>query len=246
MNYPHIVKGSFLSRPNRFIAYAQILTGEATGKTVVCHVKNTGRCKELLLPGVTVILQYHPDASVLGRKTEYSLIGVYKERADDTLLINLDSQAPNSAAYEWILSSPDVCEVRREVTYGHSRFDLAYLLKQKDESGNVTHTPAFMEVKGVTLEEQNHALFPDAPTIRGVKHIEELIHAKNDGYEAYLLFVIQMKGMTSFSPNEKTHPEFKEALKKALTAGVHILAYDCRITENSMTVDQPVPVFIED
>lgn len=244
MNYPHIVRGSFLNRPNRFIAYVQILTGEATGKTVVCHVKNTGRCKELLLPGVTVLLQYHPEASVLGRKTEYSLIGVYKERKEDTLLINMDSQAPNLAAYEWILSSPSVCEVKREVTYGQSRFDLSFLSIKKDEYGNVTHTPAFMEVKGVTLEEHNHALFPDAPTTRGVKHIQELIHAKKDGYEAYLLFVIQMKGMAGFSPNEKTHPEFKEALKKALAAGVHILAYDCQVTENSMTVDQPVPVFI--
>ncbi|MGC6177687.1 DNA/RNA nuclease SfsA [Lacrimispora sp. 38-1] len=245
MNYPNIVKGSFINRPNRFIAYVQILTGEAAGKTVVCHVKNTGRCKELLLPGVTVLLQFHPEASVLGRKTEYSLIGVYKEREEDTLLINMDSQAPNLAAYEWVLGSSGICEVKREVIYGQSRFDLAFQLIGKDGSGNVTHIPAFMEVKGVTLEEHNHALFPDAPTIRGVKHIEELIHAKKDGYEAYLLFVIQMKGMTGFSPNENTHPEFKEALKRASAAGVHILAYDCQVTENSMTVDQPVPVFID-
>lgn len=245
MNYPNIVKGSFINRPNRFIAYVQILTGKAAGKTVVCHVKNTGRCKELLLPGVTVLLQYHPEASVLGKKTEYSLIGVYKEREEDILLINMDSQAPNLAAYEWVLGSPAIREVKREVTYGQSRFDLAFQLIEKDGSGNMTDIPAFMEVKGVTLEEHNHALFPDAPTIRGVKHIEELIHAKKDGYEAYLLFVIQMKGMTRFSPNGKTHPEFKEALKKASSAGVHILAYDCQVTENSMTVDQPVPVFID-
>ncbi|MTK07805.1 MAG: DNA/RNA nuclease SfsA [Hungatella sp.] len=245
MNYPNIVKGSFINRPNRFIAYVQILSGDGEVKTVICHVKNTGRCKELLLPGVTVLLQYHPEASVLGRKTEYSLIGVYKKREEDTLLINMDSQAPNLAAYEWIIGSESVCDVKREVTYGQSRFDLAFQLIGKDESGCVTHTPAFMEVKGVTLENNNHALFPDAPTIRGIKHIEELIHAKNDGYEAYLLFVIQMKGMTGFSPNEETQPEFKEALKKALAAGVHILAYDCQITENSMIVDQPVPLILD-
>ena len=245
MNYPNIVKGSFINRPNRFIAYVQILSGDGEEKTVICHVKNTGRCKELLLPGVTVLLQYHPEASVLGRKTEYSLIGVYKKREDDTLLINMDSQAPNLAAYEWIIGSESVCDVKREVTYGQSRFDLAFQLIGKDESGCITHTPAFMEVKGVTLESHNHALFPDAPTIRGIKHIEELIHAKNDGYEAYLLFVIQMKGMTGFSPNEETQPEFKEALKRALAAGVHILAYDCQITENSMIVDQPVPLILD-
>ncbi|MDK2965987.1 MULTISPECIES: DNA/RNA nuclease SfsA [Lacrimispora] len=245
MNYPHIVKGSFLSRPNRFIAYVQILTGESKGKTVVCHVKNTGRCKELLLPEATVLLQYHPEASVLGRKTEYSLIGVFKVRDEDTLLINMDSQAPNLAAYEWLLGCGSACEIKREVTYGQSRFDLAFQLIEKEESGSIRHIPAFMEVKGVTLEEHNLALFPDAPTIRGIKHIEELIHAKKDGYETYLLFLIQMKGMTGFSPNERTQPELKEALQKAAAAGVHILAYDCQVTENSMTVDQPVPVYLD-
>ena len=254
MNYPYIVKGSFLDRPNRFIAYATLLTGDEKGKTVICHVKNTGRCKELLLKGVTVLLQYHPEASLLGRKTEYSLIGVLKKRENDTLLINMDSQAPNQAAYEWVCSFQDhsplpgsfgIQNVKREVPFGQSRFDLSFLSIQKSRDNTVIETPAFMEVKGVTLEEENLALFPDAPTVRGIKHIEELIHAKKDGYEAYLLFVIQMKGMTGFSPNDKTQPEFKEALKKAFAEGVHILAYDCLVTENSMTVDQPVPIHLD-
>lgn len=262
MRYEHILKGTFLSRPNRFIAHVRISREGRGEETVVCHVKNTGRCRELLLPGVTVLVQFHPEAAALGRKTEYSLISVWKERENGPLLINMDSQAPNQVAYEWLLSigdnpplpfhrteenqsrlRPAIRNLRREVTYDQSRFDLAFEAAfpagrdQKQEK-----IPAFMEVKGVTLEEDGLAMFPDAPTERGVKHIMELVNAHREGYEAFLFFVIQMKGMKAFTPNKKTHPKFAEALKAADRAGVHILAYDCAVTENTLSIDQPVLV----
>lgn len=262
MRYEHILKGTFLSRPNRFIAHVLISREEGPEEEVVCHVKNTGRCRELLLPGVTVLVQFHPEAKALGRKTEYSLISVWKERINGPLLINMDSQAPNQAAYEWLRSisrhSPlplslknkkqnlmefSLRDIRREVTYGQSRIDLAFqevLLTGSQE--RQPEIPAFMEVKGVTLEENGLAMFPDAPTERGVKHIRELVNAHREGYEAYILFVIQMKGIRAFAPNEKTHPEFAEALKTAGEAGVHILAYDCTVTENTLSIDRPVPL----
>lgn len=236
MQYTHTLPAVFLMRKNRFTAHVSV-----DGQEVVCHVKNTGRLRELLYPGAGVILQHHPDAEALGRKTAYSLIGVYKEKAGfygERLLVNIDSQAPNQAAAEWLKKGGlglDITDIRREVTYGASRFDLAFL-----HSG----TAAFMEVKGVTLEWDGRAAFPDAPTERGVKHVEELIHAAQNGYEAYLLFVIQMKGITEFSPNRTTHPEFADALSKALDAGVRILAYDCVITENTMEIDKAVPVLL--
>jgi sugar fermentation stimulation protein A len=258
MKYEHMQKGIFLSRPNRFIANVLISLENGQEETVVCHVKNTGRCKELLMPGVTVVVQFHPEAALLGRKTQYSLIGVWKERECGPLLINMDSQAPNQAAYEWLLSTEQsislpYCEdgdqriqfiseiqnLKREVTYGQSRFDLAFQSLEPAFS-------AFMEVKGVTLEVDGLAMFPDAPTVRGVKHVEELVRAHKEGYEAYILFVIQMKGMTGFAPNKKTHPEFAQALKTAKSAGVHILAYDCIVTESSMTLDERVPVLLDD
>lgn len=266
MIYEHIIKGTFLSRPNRFIAHVRINENE----TVICHVKNTGRCRELLIPGAAVLLQFHPDAAALGRKTLYSLIGVWKERPEGPLLINMDSQAPNQVAWEWLQSIrnnpplpfyPDsrkecfpesglpgmpppaslisLTGIRREVTYDQSRFDLAFQIVMQ---GNCCALPAFMEVKGVTLEEQGLAMFPDAPTERGVKHIMELIRACREGYESYILFVIQMKKMTAFAPNWKMHPQFGDALKLAEETGVHILAYDCKVTENSLTLDQPIPV----
>ncbi len=242
MKYEHIVRGTFVSRPNRFIAH--VLLGE---ETVVCHVKNTGRCRELLIPGTAVILEYHPDAAVTGRKTSYDLIGVYKGE----LLINMDSQAPNKAAWEWLgtagcrdvlraaagLADPHVLDLRREVTYGDSRFDLAFSL---EDQGRVL--PAYMEVKGVTLEENGIAMFPDAPTERGIKHLNGLIRAKEQGYLAFALFVIQMKGITEFTPNMTTHPEFGRALLKASEAGVAVLAMDCAVTEDTMMVDRPVRV----
>ncbi|WP_313072830.1 DNA/RNA nuclease SfsA [Lacrimispora sp.] len=258
MKYEHIQKGIFLSRPNRFIAHVLISLENGQEESVVCHVKNTGRCKELLMPGVTVAVEFHPDAALLGRKTQYSLIGVWKERKSGPLLINMDSQAPNQAAYDWLLSKETgislpynkdsnkgtnsllkIENLKREVTFLQSRFDLAFQSLEPRFS-------AFMEVKGVTLEEDDLAMFPDAPTLRGVKHVEELVKARKEGYEAYILFVIQMKGMKGFAPNKKTHPEFAQALKAAKDEGVHILAYDCIVTENSMTIDQPVPVLLDE
>lgn len=226
MKYEHMIPAVFQSRPNRFIAYAGI-----GGTQVTCHVKNTGRCRELLVPGAALFLQHHPDAAALGRKTEYSVICVRKETDHGSLLINMDSQAPNQAAYEWLCShgiSP-----KREVRFGNSRFDLAF-----EEDG----VPAFMEVKGVTLEENKTARFPDAPTIRGVKHLKELELAAAEGCRAYLLFVIAMKGVSSFEANRATHPEFADALAHAAANGVRILAYDCHVTPNSLDIDSPVPV----
>lgn len=249
MRYNHIVTGRFLRRPNRFIAHVEL-----NSDVVICHVKNTGRCRELLLPGALVVLEYHPDWETSGRKTAYDLIAVYK----GDLLINMDSQAPNRAAWEWLnkpetvsylmpSQSPDLSRSmsrlinpRWEVTHGDSRFDLAFSLEQPDH----TITPAFMEVKGVTLEENGTAFFPDAPTERGVKHIHGLIGSLEEGYQAYILFVIQMKGMKYFSPNDRMHPAFGQALRKAAAAGVTILAMDCQVTPDSMVIDRPVPVIL--
>lgn len=248
MTYEHIVAGTFISRPNRFIAHV-----ETGNRTVVCHVKNTGRCRELLIPGVTVILEFHPDAVLSGRKTEYDLIGVYK----NGLLINMDSQAPNKAAWEWLVSlgggqyteknhyplgSYVPFNIRREATHGDSRFDLAFSLRNRDTKAV---SPAFMEVKGVTLEENGLALFPDAPTKRGIKHLKGLIRAHEEGYEAYVLFVIQMKGILGFTTNDITHPAFGETLRQAREAGVHVLAYDCLVNPDTMTVDSPVKVMLD-
>lgn len=265
MKYKHIVTGTFLSRPNRFIAHVLIPGAGHGEEEVVCHVKNTGRCRELLIPGVRVLVQFHPEAGALGRKTEYSLIGVWKEREKGgPLLINMDSQAPNQVAYEWLQTisknpplpfhlagqksssfKPAIESLRREVAYDQSRFDLAFHAVFPGNGGEDQKViPAFMEVKGVTLEENGLAMFPDAPTVRGVKHIHELINARREGYETYILFVIQMKGMDTFTPNRKTHPEFAEALKKAEEAGVHILAYDCGVTEDSLSIDMPIPVYL--
>lgn len=241
MKYQHIVTGTFLKRPNRFLAHVLI-----DGAETVCHVKNTGRLKEFLLPGAELLLEYHPDAQTQGRKTSYSVIGVYKESAgihSERLLINMDSQAPNQAAFEWLangapnasFSGASITDLRREVRFGDSRFDLSFRLNG---------TQALMEVKGVTLEHNGCASFPDAPTERGVKHILELCEAAKAGYETFLLFVIQMKGITSFSPNRATHPEFADALKKAQADGVHLLAYDCLVTEDSMQLDRPVKIVL--
>lgn len=224
MKYEHTEKAIFLERPNRFIAYVNL-----NGRTETVHVKNTGRCKELLIPGTEIILEKSGNPA---RKTKYDLICVKK--ADRW--INMDSQIPNKAAEEWLLKGslfPEEIHVKREKIYGNSRFDL-YVESSRRK--------AFMEVKGVTLEENNIARFSDAPTQRGLKHVEELIHCIQDGYEAYLLFVIQMKGLTCFEPNWNTHPEFGEALIDAQNAGVKLLAYDCFVTENLMEIRDPVPI----
>lgn len=227
MRYRNIVRAIFLARPNRFIANVEI-----QGKQEVCHVKNTGRCRELLLPGTEVYLQRaeNPD-----RKTKYDLIAVKKGER----LVNMDSQIPNYAVKEWLEKGglfQKITQLRMETRYGNSRFDL-YL----EADGK----KIFMEVKGVTLEEDGTARFPDAPTERGVKHIHELMECRKDGYEAYLFFVIQMKGIRCFEPNDRTHPAFGEALRQAAAEGVHILAYDCRVTEDLIEIDQRIQVRLE-
>lgn len=227
MNYSHTVKARFLDRPNRFIAHVEL-----DGQTETVHVKNTGRCRELLVPGYEVILEEGQNPS---RKTRYDLISVCKEGR----WINMDSQAPNKAAEEWLLKGgffPEDVSVYRERKYGNSRFDL-YIESPVRK--------AFMEVKGVTLEEENVVRFPDAPTERGVKHVRELIQCMEEGYEAYLLLVIQMKDVRYFQPNWNTHPEFGMVLRKAASAGVRILAYDCLVGESSMEIRDPVTIDLE-
>lgn len=228
MKYKNVIEAKFISRPNRFIAYCEV-----DGKKETVHVKNTGRCRELLVPDSTVYLAVSDNPE---RKTKYDLIAVEKETARGNIMINMDSQAPNSAAYEWMSSGGYFGEgvtVRREVTYGKSRFDL--YIEQGERR-------AFVEVKGVTLENDGVASFPDAPTERGVKHVNELVSAFEDGYEAYILFVIQMKGVHTFKPNDETHKAFGDALRRAAESGVKILAYDCAVSPNEMVVDAPVEV----
>ncbi len=228
MKYKNIRQGIFLSRPNRFIAYVEL-----DGEVVKCHVKNTGRCKELLIEGVTVFLEEHDNPN---RKTKYSLIGVKK----GDILINMDSQAPNKVVEEWLkegglYANPSL--VKREKTYGNSRFDFYVEAGEKR---------CFIEVKGVTLEEEQIAKFPDAPTERGIKHIKELCDCRKDGYEAYIIFVIQLKGIIKFEPNIRTQPEFQQALINAKRAGVHILAYDCLVTEDTLQIDEKVDVDLKE
>lgn len=228
MKYIKTIKGKFLDRPNRFIAHVEI-----NGQIETVHVKNTGRCRELLIPGVRVILE---ESSNPTRKTKYDLICVWKKDR----WINMDSQVPNKAAKEWLIKGllfPEEIMVYTERKYGNSRFDL-YVESSLRK--------AFIEVKGVTLEEDGTALFPDAPTQRGVKHVEELVKCLEDGYEAYLLFVIQMKGITKFQPNWDTHRQFGEILVEAQKKGVKLLAYDCFVTEDSMEIRNPVAIDLEE
>ncbi|MBR4941221.1 MAG: DNA/RNA nuclease SfsA [Clostridia bacterium] len=229
MKYPNIRPAEFISRSNRFVA--QVLLD---GKPETVHVKNTGRCRELLLPGTLV---YLTESSNIARKLRCDLVAVEKHRkGKEPLLINMDSQAPNTAASEWIKTSgifSENAEVRREVTFGSSRFDL--FVSDGDRK-------AFIEVKGVTLEHDGIASFPDAPTERGVKHVGELARCLDAGYEAYILFVIQMKEITLFRPNDATHKDFGDALRSAADLGVGILAYDCTVTPDSMVIDKKVPV----
>lgn len=230
MTYKKIVEGRFISRPNRFIANIEINGNEET-----VHVKNTGRCKELLITGCKVFLAPSENPK---RKTKYDLIAVIKKADNKEILINMDSQIPNLVAEEWLrkgeLFSKEAL-IKREVTFKNSRFDI-YV-----EDGQ---RKAFIEVKGVTLENNGTLMFPDAPTLRGIKHINELIEAAKAGYEAYILFVIQMKGAKEFKPNDLTHKEFGDTLRKAKASGVKILAYDCKITPNSIELDSPVKINI--
>ncbi|MDD7224051.1 MAG: DNA/RNA nuclease SfsA, partial [Lachnospiraceae bacterium] len=202
MKYLKTLQAKFIDRPNRFIAHVDL-----NGIVETVHVKNTGRCKELLIKGVTVILEESDNES---RKTKYDLIAVYKENFG---LINIDSQAPNKVAKEW-LESKDYTYIKPEYTYGNSRIDF-YM--EKDDRKYL------MEVKGCTLERDGIGYFPDAPTERGVKHIYELIKAKEDGYEVSLAFVIQMEGVNEVLPNIETHPEFGVAIDDAKKAGVNIV-----------------------
>lgn len=226
MNYKNMVPGRFLSRPNRFIAHVEI-----EGTVEIVHVKNTGRCRELLPEGAQVWCEKSDNPH---RKTKYDLICVQKGER----LINMDSQAPNAAAGEWLRSGGfgNVEEVRPEVKYGNSRFDFAF---RKDGK------TCFMEVKGVTLENDGICAFPDAPTTRGAKHLRELAQAAQAGFGAYVLFVIQMADVQSLHPNDATDPVFSEALRQASRAGVQVLALDCDVAPNSMTMRQIVPVCLE-
>lgn len=230
MRYKNIVKGIFKSRPNRFIAKVEV-----EGKEETVHVKNTGRCRELLRENATVYLE---KSSNPNRKTTFDLVAVEKVReGKDNLLVNMDSQIPNAVAYKWFKGENPLfsknAKIRREVTFGDSRFDL-YI-----EDGD---RKAFVEVKGVTLEFDGLALFPDAPTERGVKHINELIKAKEAGYEAYILFVIQMKEIHTFSPHKEMHKDFAEALNNAYNNGVKVIAMDCVVTPEGMVIDKEVEV----
>ncbi|WP_405384064.1 DNA/RNA nuclease SfsA [Phascolarctobacterium sp.] len=224
MQYANMQKACFLSRPNRFIAHVEI-----DGREEIAHVKNTGRCRELLVPGATVYVQHHDD---LKRKTKYSLIAV--EKGD--LLINMDSQAPNKVVQEWLLEQEPfgkIVRLKPECKYGDSRFDF-YL--------ETTERKMFIEVKGVTLEEDGVVLFPDAPTERGVKHVEELCHAMGEGYGAAVVFVVQMEGMRYFTPNRRTHAAFADALAKAAAAGVRIMAVTCAVTPETLHINGTLPV----
>ena len=243
MIYERIEEAIFKSRPNRFIAQVETSRG-----IEICHVKNTGRCRELLVPEAKIWVQRNENPN---RKTALDLIVVDKAGT----IINMDSQIPNRVAEEWIRGgglaragqasgvkgwAADALEcydmttsIRPETRYGNSRFD--FYLEQGEHR-------LFLEVKGVTLEEDGVARFPDAPTERGVKHVEELIHCMEDGYEAGILFVIQMKGIRYLEPNDRTHPAFGEALRRAEKAGVQVLAVDCQVTPESIRADQMVEV----
>lgn len=224
MKYDNIVKGTFLERPNRFIAICEI-----DGKNEICHVKNTGRCRELLVNGVTVYLEKSPNPN---RKTQYDLVAVQK----NDRLINMDSQVVNKVAFEFLPTLfEDVKYIKPEYKYGNSRIDF-YL---ETTSGKI-----LVEVKGVTLENDGVVSFPDAPTERGVKHLKELQKAITEGYKAYVLFVIQMSDVKYFEPNRATHPQFADALKEASDNGVIPLAYDCAVNPETIEIRNPILIKI--
>ena len=228
MNYKKILKGTFVDRPNRFISHVSI-----DGNIHTVHVKNTGRCKELLIPGAEVYLS---ESDKVERKTGFDLVAVEKKNIG---IVNIDSQLPNFAVCEWLPRSGLFSEkaiIKREHTYGNSRFDI-YVTDGERK--------CLIEVKGVTLERNSVALFPDAPTSRGSKHLKELTRSLTEGYEAYVIFVIQMKGVTSFTCNGLTDPEFERNLQNAHKSGVKILAYDCSVTPYTISIDREIPVLIQ-
>ncbi len=233
MKYADIIEGKFIERPNRFIAMVEV-----DGAVQKAHVKNTGRCRELLVPGAQIYLEDF-SGRMGSRKMRYSLTGVKKGNQ----LVNIDSQAPNAVVREALtagkLQLPDMGElttVKGEHKYGSSRLDF-YIEDDKGRKG-------LIEVKGVTLEVNGVAKFPDAPTERGVRHVEELMGAIQEGYDVYVIFVIQMKGVTSMQPNDETHKAFGDALRRASAQGVHILACDCVVTEDSLEIDNRLPVIL--
>ena len=226
MKYDNIKKAKFISRPNRFIANIEV-----NGCKEVAHVKNTGRCRELLPEGAEI---YVYESGNKERKTKYDLITVKKGKR----LINMDSQAPNKIFHEWVIKGnlfKNITRIKPECKWGNSRFDFYIEADGKK---------IFVEVKGVTLEEDGVVRFPDAPTERGVKHINELILAKDNGFDAYIVFVVQMSDVLYLEPNYKTHKEFGDALKLAKEKGVKIFAVDCVVTEDAVTADKLVPVKI--
>lgn len=226
MTYPNITFARFLSRPNRFVAEVEL-----DGKPVTVHVKNTGRCRELLVSGATVWLTKSDNPN---RKTAYDLIGVQKGARP----INMDSQAPNALFYEWAMEGhfvPGLTLLKTECKHGDSRFDFYW------EAGN---RKGFVEVKGVTLETDGNALFPDAPTQRGVKHLNGLVSCLEEGYEAAVCFVIQMADIATLSPNDATHPEFGEALRRAKQAGVQVLALSCQVEPGTVRITESVSVIL--
>lgn len=222
MRYSSCIPGTFLSRPNRFVAQVDL-----NGHTETCHVKNTGRCRELLIPGCRI---YLVPGSNPARKTKYDLVAVEKATAHGPLLVNMDAQAPNRVFAEW--ARERYADVHPEVRYGRSRLDFCL---------NGHH---LVEVKGVTLEQDGRCRFPDAPTERGTRHLHELIRAVEEGYQATAFFVIQMENALDFAPNDDTDPAFGQALRQAARAGVEIAAYSCRVTPGSIEMDRPVPVLL--
>ena len=226
MRYTNIMAGKFLARPNRFIAHVEI-----AGREEIVHVKNTGRCKELLLPGATVYVQHFPEGK---RKTKYDLIAVEKQN----LLINMDSQAPNKVVQEWLMEQEPfgkITYLKPECKHGDSRFDF-YLETEAKKM--------FIEVKGVTLEEKGVVMFPDAPTERGVKHVQELCHCLEQGYEAAIIFVVQMSGSRYFTPNRRTHAAFATALEQAAASGVQLMALTCAVTPDSLIINGTLPIHL--
>ena len=222
MKYSNIYKGTFLERPNRFIAICEI-----NGKEEICHVKNTGRCRELLVKGATVYLE---KSSNPNRKTQYDLVCVQKNNK----LINMDSQIPNYVVTESLDKIfNDITYVKQEYKYGNSRFDI-YVETKTDK--------IFVEVKGVTLEEDGVVRFPDAPTERGIKHLKELQKAVSEGFRACVVFLVQMQDVKYFEPNYETHPEFASELKKAYENGVEIFVYDSVVTPNEIKLNKSVKI----
>lgn len=224
MKYERIIRAKFVARPNRFVAIIDV-----EGNEELCHIKNTGRLKELLVPGATIFVQQATGAT---RKTRYDLISVYKGQR----LVNVDSQAPNQIAIEYL---PQVISgvklIKPEIKFGNSRFDL-YLETDCERY--------LAEVKGVTLEKAGVAMFPDAPTERGLRHLKELGRSLKMGYKALMLFVIQMKGVKYFTPNDDTHRAFGEMLRRVSEAGVGLLAVDCHVTETGLIAADPVEIVL--